>query len=307
MGQEQDVLLGLVRAAVLLVAGDGCVQSRRDDQRGGCDSHQRRHGRCDGLVEAALLLANATSQETATQDEQNVGEDATQHTGLDNADLALLKRNDTDNQLDCIAKGRVHKATQGLSKLRRKLLSRKGQQRRERDDSNEVEDKDNGRVPVHRAGDDAEGHEHEEDIDVVADQGRVDEVEEVLGQSGDGRLIRTGGAYQRSALSRAILGLRHGRFAEGTSAAVAGDAVEVSLYVFCQVRLAKTRRVPLAGSGSAATETVEVGVAAPGGQKVTVHKCGCWVQRAFVPRRGATEAGSLRMRTTLFRCRCGCS
>ena len=244
--QEQDVLLGLVGATVLLVALDGSVQSGRDDERRGCDGHERRHGRCDGLVEAALLLADTASKETATQDEQNAGKDAAQHAGLHNADLALLERNDTNDQLDGIAKGRVHKATQGLAKLRRKLLGRKGQQRSKRDDGDEVKDEDGGGVPVERAGDDADGHKDEEDVDIAAHKRRIDQVQEVLGQSGDGGLVGAGGAYQRGMLCRAILGLRHVvRLAEGTSAAVTGDAVEVALYVFCQVRLAKTRRVPL--------------------------------------------------------------
>jgi hypothetical protein len=260
--QEQDVLLGFVGATVLLVALNGGVQSGRDDERRGCDGHERRHGRCDGLVEAALLLADTASQETATQNEQDVREDAAQHACLHNADFALLERNDTNDQLDGIAKGRVHKATQCLSKLCRKLLGCKGQQRSKRDNGDEVEDEDGGGVPVERAGDDADRYKDKEDIDIAAHKRRIHQVQEVFGQSGDGRLVGAGGSNQRGMLCRAILGLRHVvRLAEGTSAAVAGDAVEVALYVFCQVRLAKTRRVPLVVGKyrrSAATETVRM-------------------------------------------------
>ena len=187
-------------AAVLLVARDGSVESGGDDQRGGCDSHQRGHGRCNGLVEAALLLADATSQETAAEDKQNVGENAAQHASLNDANLALLERNDANNQLDGIAKGRIHKATQRLAELGGELLGRKGEQRSERDNGDEVEDEDGGGVPVERAGDDANGHEDEEDIDVIANQCRIHQVQDVLGQSCDGRLVGVSVAHQRGAL-----------------------------------------------------------------------------------------------------------
>ena len=294
--QKQNILLGLVGAAVLLVALYGGVQSSRDDERCGCDGHERRHGRCDRLVETALLLADTASQETAAQDEQNVGEDAAQHAGLHDTDLALLERNDTDDQLDGIAKGRIHKTTQRLAKLCGKLLGRKGQQRSKRDNGDEVEDEDGGRVPVERAGDDADGHKDEEDIDVAANKRRIHQVQEVLGQPRDGRLVGAGGANQRGMLRRAILRLRHGvRLAEGTSAAVTGDAVEVALYVFCQVRLAKPRRVPLVVSEERCDgdgEDVCCAGAAPGQRSQGRSRGG----------RGATVQlkPAIRMRTALF-------
>lgn len=265
--QKQDVLLGLVGATVLLVTGDGGVQSRRDDERGGCDSHQRRHGRCDGLVEAALLLADAASQEAAAEHEQDVGEDTAQHAGLNNANLALLERNNADNQLDGIAKGGVHKTTKRLAELCGKLFGRKGEQRSERDNSDEVENEDGGGVPVEGAGKDTNGHEDQQDVDIVADQRRVDEMQEVLGQSGDGRLVGASCANQRGMLSRAILRLRHNRIAERTRAAVATDAVEVALYVFCQVRLAKSAEWLCTIGERLRRETMESVGAAPGSRR----------------------------------------
>lgn len=69
MGQEQDVLVGFVVATMFItvVRQDG-VKGGGDDERGGCDCHEGRHGRCDRLVEAALLFANAAGKETAAED-----------------------------------------------------------------------------------------------------------------------------------------------------------------------------------------------------------------------------------------------
>ena len=41
-------------------------------------------------------MTNATSQEAAAEDEQDVGEDRAEHTRLDDANFAILKGYDTD-------------------------------------------------------------------------------------------------------------------------------------------------------------------------------------------------------------------
>jgi hypothetical protein len=44
-----------------------CVEGSRNDERGGCDGHERRHGGCDGLVETALMLGEASGKEAASE------------------------------------------------------------------------------------------------------------------------------------------------------------------------------------------------------------------------------------------------
>lgn len=41
-------------------------------------------------------MAKTTDQEAAAQDQQDIGEDTTQHTGLNDTDLVVLEGNDTD-------------------------------------------------------------------------------------------------------------------------------------------------------------------------------------------------------------------
>jgi hypothetical protein len=66
VGEDEDVVVSFGVAGLAVVHDS--VESGGDDERGGCYSHQRRHGGCDRLVEAALLFADATSEETATED-----------------------------------------------------------------------------------------------------------------------------------------------------------------------------------------------------------------------------------------------
>jgi hypothetical protein len=94
--------------------------------------------------------------------------------------------------------------------------------------------------------------------------------------------------------------LRHSRrFAEGTSAAVATDAVEVALYVFCQVRLAKPSPSTFVLSGSAATERAWCCAC---GREVTGHRTvSAGVGGCRVPAREEMTKPAHRMWTALLR------
>jgi hypothetical protein len=89
--QDKDVIFRVGGAAA-----EGSVKGRRNDKGGSGDGHERCHGGCDGCVEGALGAPDSGGDEAAAQDEQDVGEDGTEHAGLDNADLALPQRNDTN-------------------------------------------------------------------------------------------------------------------------------------------------------------------------------------------------------------------
>lgn len=68
-----------------------------------------------------------------------------------------------------------------MTKLSGELLSRKTQEGCKRDDGDEVEDEDDSRVPVQSAGNDAERYEDEEDVDIVACECRIDQMQNMLG------------------------------------------------------------------------------------------------------------------------------
>lgn len=53
----------------------------------------------DPLNGAGARVVNAAGQEAAAEDEENVGEDAAQHAGLDDADFAIAEGNDTHLRL----------------------------------------------------------------------------------------------------------------------------------------------------------------------------------------------------------------
>jgi hypothetical protein len=68
-----------------------------------------------------------------------------------------------------------------LSQFGRNLLGRKGQQGGEGHNGDEVETKDGDGVHVESAGDNADGHKDEEDVDIVAAEGGPDGARNVLG------------------------------------------------------------------------------------------------------------------------------
>lgn len=74
----------------------------------------------------------------------------------------------TYNQFHRITKGRIHQSPHGLSHDRRQLLGREAQQRREGNDGDEVQREHDGAVPMEGSGDNAQRHEDEQDIDIIA-------------------------------------------------------------------------------------------------------------------------------------------
>jgi hypothetical protein len=91
MRQDEDVIFGVGGAAL-----EGSVKGGRNDEGSRGDCHERCHGRCNGLVEPAFSAPHTGGDEAAAEDEEDVGKDGTEHAGLDNADLALSKRNNAD-------------------------------------------------------------------------------------------------------------------------------------------------------------------------------------------------------------------
>ena len=129
-----------------------------------------------------------------------------------------------------------------MTKLGRQFLSCEAQEGSKRDDGDEVEDKDGSGVPAHDARDDANGDEDEEDIDVVAGEGGIGEVHDMLGERLQARLalvvLSAPDERGRLVVETAIGGCRHVLLlAVGRRVTLmATEAVEVSLYVFCQAR-----------------------------------------------------------------------
>lgn len=95
----------------------------------------------------------------------------------------------THNQLDGISKRRIQKSAHGLAQLQGNLLGRKRQDGGERDDGEEVDGEDSGRVPLVGAGDDANGHGQEQEVDIVCGGGRL---ASRLGESLEARELSNG-------------------------------------------------------------------------------------------------------------------
>jgi hypothetical protein len=146
----------------------------------------------------------------------------------------------THDKFDSIPKRRVQQPTKRLTKLRRQLLSRETQKRSKRDDSDEVEDKGDSRIPVQCASEDTERHEDEEDVDIVAGERRIDQVQDMLGQRLDSALVLVvlGAADERGLLivEPAVGGLRHVLLLVGVVTRCTTVTMEVSLYILCQAQ-----------------------------------------------------------------------
>jgi len=125
-----------------------------------------------------------------------------------------------------------------LAKFSRELLGRKAQECCKRDDGDEVEDEDDGWVPVQCAGDDAERYKDEEDVDIVACECRIDEMQDMLGDSLDARLVLVvlSAADERGVLimEPAVGGLRHLSLLVVVITACSTVTVKRLLDVFCQ-------------------------------------------------------------------------
>lgn len=85
----------------------------------------------------------------------------------------------TYDQLDSVSKRRIHQSTNRLSQLRTQLFSRKAQQCRERDNSQEVDNEDGRRIDIHSSQDNTRRHADQQDIDIVARQRQPREAQEV--------------------------------------------------------------------------------------------------------------------------------
>ena len=79
---------------------------------------------------------------------------------------------DSYNQLDSIAKGGIHQATQGLTHCAGQFLCRKAQQGCEGNNRKEVQDEDGGGVPLQGSRENPQWDKDQQNIDVVADQGQ---------------------------------------------------------------------------------------------------------------------------------------
>lgn len=66
VGEDKDVLVRL-KVALLAVGVHDCVEGSRNDERGGGDGHERRHGGCDGFIETAFALSDTGSEEAASE------------------------------------------------------------------------------------------------------------------------------------------------------------------------------------------------------------------------------------------------
>lgn len=88
-----------------------------------------------------------------------------------------IQRISTYNKLHRISKRRIQQSAQRLSQFHTNLLRREAQHGGQRDDGKEVQNEHDGGVPARGAGDDANGHEDQQDVDVVAQQRDLGDVE----------------------------------------------------------------------------------------------------------------------------------
>lgn len=118
MGEKENAVISIV--VFLAACGDCGVHGSGDNQGGTGHSHKGGHGGCDGRVEGLLATAEAACNEAASKNlqsrmlakeresfpkartnQKNVGKDAAQHAGLDDADFALSESDNTDLWASC--------------------------------------------------------------------------------------------------------------------------------------------------------------------------------------------------------------
>ena len=73
----------------------------------------------------------------------------------------------TNNQLNRISKRRVEQSSHSLAQLHGNLLSRKREDGSERDNGEEVEHENGRRTPLQLAGDDAQRHDNEQEVNII--------------------------------------------------------------------------------------------------------------------------------------------
>ncbi|KAH0207746.1 calcium/proton exchanger, partial [Aureobasidium melanogenum] len=156
-----------VVVSALLGIGQGGVKSGGDDQGSRSDCHQRGHGRSNGRVESLFLVFPATTEETATKNEEDVREDTAEHTGLNDTDFALLQSNNRNLDGYQLAWS-LRITTNCLAQLHTELFGSKTQESSKRDNSQEVDNENGSRVHVQSSEDNTNRDEDEQDIDIVA-------------------------------------------------------------------------------------------------------------------------------------------
>lgn len=88
---------------------------RVEDPRCAGENHHRTRRPGSGRLEFGLLLPCACGQERATQHEQQVGEDRTEHGRLHDHQLAFREGQYADDGLDGISKGSIKQPADGLT------------------------------------------------------------------------------------------------------------------------------------------------------------------------------------------------
>ena len=106
--------------------------SSGDDQGRGAEHHQRGGSLSGRDLEVGLLELEACGDERASEDEEDIGKDRSEHGGLHDAKLSLGQGEDADNGLDgvCRRTRSVQVLMRGipvLTHFRRSARARKGQ------------------------------------------------------------------------------------------------------------------------------------------------------------------------------------
>lgn len=97
-----------------------------------------------------LVESETTGKVTHTEDEQYVGEDTTDHGGLDNVEFTLDQSENGDEQLDGVTKRRVEQTSPGITEPAGELLCGITQTTGERHDAQERGDEDGHGVLVRK-------------------------------------------------------------------------------------------------------------------------------------------------------------
>ena len=93
-----------------------------DDESDTSERHDPRRSLRGGHPEGRLLVNRPCRGERTTQDEQDVGKDASQHGRLDQAELVLLQGDDTDQEFDGVTECRVQEGRDALGQAHAELF-----------------------------------------------------------------------------------------------------------------------------------------------------------------------------------------
>ena len=120
--------------------GGRAVKNGRNEERDGAQPERGRRDARRGLIKSLLRMAHATDENRRAEHEQKVADDRSSDGRFDDAGQPFAQRDQRDDQLRGIAKGRIQKAADARTRARGQLFGRATHPASQRDDRDRGDD-----------------------------------------------------------------------------------------------------------------------------------------------------------------------